>query len=78
MNHNQKNPAPKVAGIKPSGPITDTYGMTGMTIDIAVKAQGEVIRLEALIAAVNADVESRFLALMNRVDMLEAKLAGKP
>ena len=78
MNHNQKNPAPKVAGIKPSVPITDTYGMTGMTIDIAVKAQGEVIRLEALIAAVNADVESRFLALMNRVDMLEAKLAGKP
>ena len=78
MNHNKKNPAPRVAGIKPSGPITDTYGMTGMAIDIAVKSQQEIIRLESLISAVNADVESRFLALSNRIDMLEAKLVGKP
>ena len=64
--------------INPAGPITETFAMTGLTVDIAKKAQEEVIRLDALIESVITGYQQEIRALRDELDMLRVQIGGRP
>ena len=64
--------------IKPAGPITETFAMTGLAVDIAKKAQEEVIRLDALIESVITGYQQEIRALRDELDILRVQIGGRP
>lgn len=64
--------------ITPEGHITNTFAMSGLTLDIAKAAQREIIRLEELLEGERVARASDMAFLRGEIDRLMAMIVGRP